>query len=204
MTLAKHCILIPILGNTLFLQHQLSIAERCLLLTLHSSLLTTSGVPMTDTRPTYRITDLEVTERPRERLRRLGAQALSSAELIANCCAGRDRRKRRPGRSAPDQRLSPCPGYTRLFDEVRPARHREAKTAQTKQPSAGPPPWRLKLRRPGGAQPGDAADLVRYETALERSCAFPLDNRNRAGDETVYRARQLVGWGWELQSRHPA
>ncbi len=32
---------------------------------------------------TYRITDLEIEERPRERLARLGAQALSNAELLA-------------------------------------------------------------------------------------------------------------------------
>ena len=34
-------------------------------------------------KPTYRIMDLEASERPRERLARLGAQALSNAELIA-------------------------------------------------------------------------------------------------------------------------
>jgi DNA repair protein RadC len=34
-------------------------------------------------RPVYRITDLAVEERPRERLERLGAQALSTAELLA-------------------------------------------------------------------------------------------------------------------------
>src|SRR5512140_1929392 len=34
-------------------------------------------------RPIYRIADLAVDERPRERLEHLGAQALSSAELIA-------------------------------------------------------------------------------------------------------------------------
>src|SRR5512143_1921886 len=33
--------------------------------------------------PAYRITDLNETERPRERLAELGAQALSPAELIA-------------------------------------------------------------------------------------------------------------------------
>jgi DNA repair protein RadC len=31
----------------------------------------------------YRITDLDESERPRERLARLGAQALSNAELLA-------------------------------------------------------------------------------------------------------------------------
>ena len=40
---------------------------------------------MTETapRPIYRITDLAVDERPRERLEKLGAQALSNAELLA-------------------------------------------------------------------------------------------------------------------------
>jgi len=37
----------------------------------------------TQARPTYRITDLETTERPRERLARIGAKSLSLAELIA-------------------------------------------------------------------------------------------------------------------------
>ena len=37
----------------------------------------------TQARPTYRITDLETTERPRERLARIGAKSLSQAELIA-------------------------------------------------------------------------------------------------------------------------
>ena len=34
-------------------------------------------------RPAYRITDLHVSDRPRERLAALGPQALSSAELLA-------------------------------------------------------------------------------------------------------------------------
>mgnify|MGYP002639953086 FL=1 len=38
---------------------------------------------MNDSQPSYRITDLASTERPRERLAQLGAQALSNAELIA-------------------------------------------------------------------------------------------------------------------------
>lgn len=40
---------------------------------------------MTETtyKPTYRITDLQESERPRERLVRLGAGALSEAELLA-------------------------------------------------------------------------------------------------------------------------
>ncbi|MBI3160415.1 MAG: DNA repair protein RadC [Chloroflexi bacterium] len=38
---------------------------------------------MDERRPTYRITDLAVSERPRERLARLGPQALNTAELLA-------------------------------------------------------------------------------------------------------------------------
>src|SRR5512141_1754383 len=38
---------------------------------------------MSEQRNTYRITDLNVLERPRERLENLGAEALSEAELIA-------------------------------------------------------------------------------------------------------------------------
>ncbi|NIW44046.1 MAG: DNA repair protein RadC [candidate division Zixibacteria bacterium] len=38
---------------------------------------------MKEKRPTYRIMDLDVSERPRERLARLGPQALTNAELIA-------------------------------------------------------------------------------------------------------------------------
>jgi DNA repair protein RadC len=36
-----------------------------------------------ETQSTYRITDLEETDRPRERLAELGAQVLSNAELLA-------------------------------------------------------------------------------------------------------------------------
>lgn len=38
---------------------------------------------MSDTRPSYRITDLEVSERPRERLAKAGPNALTNAELLA-------------------------------------------------------------------------------------------------------------------------
>jgi DNA repair protein RadC len=41
------------------------------------------GGTMRDKKTTYRIMDLEVSERPRERLARLGPQALSNAELLA-------------------------------------------------------------------------------------------------------------------------
>jgi DNA repair protein RadC len=38
---------------------------------------------MNDQNYTYRITDLDVSDRPRERLAKLGPQALSNAELLA-------------------------------------------------------------------------------------------------------------------------
>jgi len=38
---------------------------------------------MGQSKPTYRITDMAESERPRERLARLGAQALNTAELLA-------------------------------------------------------------------------------------------------------------------------
>jgi DNA repair protein RadC len=41
------------------------------------------GIMMMGDKPMYRITDLAESERPRERLARLGAQSLSNAELLA-------------------------------------------------------------------------------------------------------------------------
>ena len=52
---------------------------------------------MTDAiRPVYRITDLNETERPRERLSALGPQALSNAELLGILLRGGVRRARTP------------------------------------------------------------------------------------------------------------
>ena len=39
---------------------------------------------MKENKTAYRISDLDESERPRERLERLGAQALNHSELIAN------------------------------------------------------------------------------------------------------------------------
>ena len=113
---------------------------------------------MTDTRPTYRITDLEATERPRERLRNLGAQALSSAELLAILL-----RVGVHGENAVQvgQRLiNTFHGLSGLhrasFAEVCDQRCiGEAKAAQIKAAiEAGPPPGgRSPQGTPGGAQP---------------------------------------------------
>lgn len=144
----------------------------------------------------YRITDLEATERPRERLRRLGAQALSSAELIAILL-----RVGVQGENAVQvgQRLiNTFHGLSGLhrasFDEVC-AQHGigEAKAAQIK--AAIELGRRLATEapeeRPAVHSPQDAADLVRYEmSALEQEelHVLLLDNRNRVLHiEPVYR-----------------
>jgi len=151
---------------------------------------------MTDTRPTYRITDLDEAERPRERLQRLGAQALSSAELLAILL-----RVGVHGENAVQvgqrlmQTFGGLPGLHRAsFDEVR-AQHGigEAKAAQVKaaielgRRLAGEAPD----ERPAVHSPQDAADLVRYEmSALEQEelRVLLLDNRNRIITvEAVYR-----------------
>jgi DNA repair protein RadC len=151
---------------------------------------------MTDIPPSYRITDLEVTERPRERLRRLGAQALSSAELIAILL-----RVGVKGENAVQvgQRLiNTFHGLSGLhrasFDEVCAQRGiGEAKAAQIK--AAIELGRRLAAEapeeRPAVHSPQDAADLVRYEmSALEQEelLVLLLDNRNRVLHiEPVYR-----------------
>jgi len=151
---------------------------------------------MTDSPPSYRITDLEVTERPRERLRRLGAQALSSAELLAILL-----RVGVQGENAVQvgQRLiNTFHGLSGLhrasFDEVCAQRGiGEAKAAQIK--AAIELGRRLAAEapeeRPAVHSPQDAADLVRYEmSALEQEelHVLLLDNRNRVLHiEPVYR-----------------
>jgi DNA repair protein RadC len=151
---------------------------------------------MTDTRPTYRITDLEATERPRERLRNLGAQALSSAELLAILL-----RVGVQGENAVQvgQRLmNNFHGLSGLhrasFDEVC-AEHGigEAKAAQIK--AAIELGRRLAAEapeeRPAVHSPQDAAEQVRYEmSALEQEelRVLLLDNRNHIlAVEQVYR-----------------
>ena len=122
----------------------------------------------------YRITDLPANDRPRERLAKLGAQALSSAELIAILlCVGV------PGESAVQmgQRLLQNLGglsslHRATFDELC-AQHGigSAKAAQIK--AAIELGRRLMLEspeeRPTINSPADAAALVQYEmSALEK------------------------------------
>ncbi len=151
---------------------------------------------MTSQRPSYRITDLDEAERPRERLQRLGAQALSSAELLAILL-----RVGVHGENAVQvgqrlmQTFGGLPGLHRAsFDEVCAQRGiGEAKAAQVK--AAIELGRRLAAEapdeRPAIHSPQDAADLVRYEmSALEQEelRVILLDNRNRMITvEAVYR-----------------
>jgi DNA repair protein RadC len=137
--------------------------------------------------PTYRITDLHDDERPRERLRNLGPQALSNAELIAILL-----RVGVPGENAVQvgQRLLQTFGgitgiHRAPFDELL-SQHGigEAKAAQIK--AAIELGRRLTLEspeeRPTINSPGDAAQLLLYEMqALEQEHlrVMLLDRRNR-------------------------
>jgi DNA repair protein RadC len=141
----------------------------------------------TPPRPTYRITDLHDDERPRERLRNLGPQALSNAELIAILL-----RVGVPGENAVQvgQRLLQAFGgitgiHRAPFDELlRQHGLGEAKAAQIK--AAIELGRRLTLEspeeRPTINAPSDAAHLVLYEMqALEQEHlrVLLLDRRNR-------------------------
>lgn len=144
----------------------------------------------------YRITDLEEEERPRERLAKLGAQSLSSAELLAILL-----RVGTPGENAVQvgQRLlhefKGLAGLHRAdFDEMcKQHGMGVAKVAQIK--AAIELGRRLTLEapeeRPAIHSPEDAASLVRYEmSALEQEelRVLLLDTRNRVVHiETVYR-----------------
>ncbi|RME86633.1 MAG: JAB domain-containing protein [Anaerolineae bacterium] len=147
-------------------------------------------------RPTYRITDLHASERPRERLAALGAQALSNAELLAILL-----RVGVAGENAVQvgQRLlQTFGGLTGLhrapFAELR-KQHGigEAKAAQIK--AAIELGRRLSLEspieRPTIHSPADAAALVQYEmSALEQEHlrVLLLDTRNHVLDIVeVYR-----------------
>lgn len=151
---------------------------------------------MTDDKPTYRITDLAASERPRERLARLGAQSLSNAELLAILL-----RVGVPGENAVQvgQRLLHTFGgisglHRASFEQVC-AQHGlgEAKTAQIK--AAIELGHRMSLEspeeRPGINSPADAAALVQYEmSALEQEelRVILLNTRNRVQKiETIYR-----------------
>jgi DNA repair protein RadC len=145
---------------------------------------------------TYRIMDLAETERPRERLRKLGPQSLTTAELLAILLRTGVR-----GENAVQvgQRLLQTFGgisglHRASIDELA-AQHGlgEAKVAQIK--AAIELGRRLSLEapeeRPVVHSPADAAALVQYEmSALEQEelRVMLLDTRNRVLDiVTVYR-----------------
>jgi DNA repair protein RadC len=151
---------------------------------------------MTDETPTYRITDLTESERPRERLARLGAQSLSNAELLAillrvgvrgeNAVQVGQRLLQTFGGISGLQRAS--------FDQVCAQRGLGgAKTAQIK--AAIELGRRMTLEspeeRPSINSPTDAAALVQYEmSALEQEelRVITLNTRNRVQKiETIYR-----------------
>jgi DNA repair protein RadC len=148
------------------------------------------------TPPTYRITDLAETERPRERLARLGPQALNDAELLAILL-----RVGVQGENAVQvgQRLlKDLGGISGLhragYEEVCELHGiGPAKAAQIK--AAIELGRRLTIQapeeRPTIHSPADAAELVRYEmSALEQEelRVLLLDTRNHVMHiETVYR-----------------
>lgn len=141
-------------------------------------------------RPTYRITDLNVSDRPRERLAKLGPQALTNAELLAILL-----RVGVPGENAVDlgQRLlNTFDGLTGLhsapFEElIQQHGLGEAKAAQIK--AAIELGKRLSLEAPEERPiikcPADAVALVQYEMSgleKEQMRVFLLDTRNRVLD----------------------
>ncbi|GAB4397869.1 MAG: DNA repair protein RadC [Anaerolineales bacterium] len=146
--------------------------------------------------PNYRIADLQTSERPRERLAELGAQALSDSELLAILL-----RVGVEGENAVQmgQRLLKNLGgivgiHRATFEEVC-AEHGigPAKAAQLK--AAIELGRRLTLaspeERPSIHSPADAAALVQYEMSAltqEELRILLLDTRNRVlRIETVYR-----------------
>ncbi len=141
----------------------------------------------TSSAPTYRITDLKETDRPRERLAALGPQALSNAELIAILL-----RVGVPGENAVQvgQRLlnkfSGISGLHRapLAEMCQQHGIGEAKAAQIK--AAIELGRRLTVENPEERasinSPADAAALVQYEmSALEQEHlrVMLLDRRNK-------------------------
>jgi DNA repair protein RadC len=135
----------------------------------------------------YRIADLESEERPRERLRKLGAQSLNTAELLAVLL-----RTGVSGESAIDlgKRLlatfTGLPGLQRADFATLEATHGmgEAKAASLQ--AAIELGRRLQLQepetRPRISSPADAAALVQYEMAAleqEHLRAILLDTRNQ-------------------------
>lgn len=151
---------------------------------------------MSENSTSYRITDLAESERPRERLARLGPQALSTAELMGILL-----RVGVSGENAVQvgQRLlNTFGGISGLhradFDEVCNQRGiGQAKAAQIK--AALELGHRLSIESPEDRKaihsPQDAADLVKYEmSALEQEelWVMLLDTRNRVlRIDTIYR-----------------
>jgi len=149
-----------------------------------------------DDKPTYRITDLAESERPRERLAKLGPAALSNAELIAILL-----RVGTPGENAVQvgQRLLHTFGglsglHQASFDEVCSQYGiAEAKASQIK--AAIELGRRLMIEtpesRPAIHSPADAAALVQFEmSALEQEelWVLLLDTRNCVLDiKKIYR-----------------
>jgi DNA repair protein RadC len=140
-----------------------------------------------ETSPTYRITDIDESDRPRERLAELGAQALSNAELLAILL-----RVGVPGENAVQvgqrllQDLGGLHGLHRAsFAEVRSQRGLgAAKAAQIK--AAIELGRRMAAQepeeRPAIHSPADAAEMVRYEMGAlqqEHLRVILLDTRNR-------------------------
>lgn len=142
---------------------------------------------MNESYKAYRITDLAESERPRERLSRLGPQALSNAELLAILL-----RVGVPGENSVQvgQRLLQAFGgisglHRASFEEVC-AQHGigPAKAAQIKAAiELGRRLTQVSIDdRPAIQSPEDAANLVRYEmSSLEQEVlrVILLDTRNR-------------------------
>jgi DNA repair protein RadC len=152
---------------------------------------------MTDsTRALYRITDLQQTERPRERLASLGPQVLSSAELLAILL-----RVGVPGENAVQvgqrllQQFGGLVGLHRAPFEELVHQHGigEAKAAQIK--AAIELGRRLREadpeERPTINSPADAAERVKYEMSVleqEHLRVMLLDTRNHVLDTVeIYR-----------------
>lgn len=139
-----------------------------------------------NSKPAYRITDLDQSERPRERLLSLGPQALSTAELIAILL-----RVGVSGESAVEvgkrllNRFNGIAGLHRASINELMDQHAigEAKAAQIK--AAIELGRRLMVEQPNERRaisgPGDAADLVRYEMSAldqEHLRVILLDRKN--------------------------
>lgn len=151
---------------------------------------------MKERTPAYRITDLEESERPRERLARLGPQVLSNAELLAILL--RVGVKGENAVQVGQRLLQEFGGLTGLHrSDYEDVCHSygigPAKAAQIK--AAIELGRRLTVEapeeRPSISSPADAAALVQYEmSALEQEelRVILLDTRNHVIDiEKIYR-----------------